>query len=658
MNPDMDLVREYLTGRSEQSFERLVSRHIALVYSSALRQVRDPNLAEEITQAVFIILARKAASLSPKTILPGWLYRTTRFTAANALRTRATRQRYEQEAVMEFATENSSTETAWLELAPLLDEAMARLRQTDRDALLLRYFENKSLRDVGAALGTNEESAKKRVARSLEKLRNFFKGRGVSLSATVIAGALSANSVQAVPVGLAVAVATAAQGTALTTSTATLVKGALKLMAWAKMKTAAVIGGAIVLTTVTVTQLPSLFHPRHPVQPGQLRLPTGNVSPRIGFGYRNYAIILASNGSLWAWGEEADGWPVLGLNNIKSTSALRRIGTETDWVSLAVADTHSLAIKSDGTLWAWGGNHHYQLGDGTETSQLVPAPSVPGNEWKQAAAGAAHSFALKKDGTLWAWGDNWAGQLGIGTFKKSPIAVQVGSGHDWKRIWAGGVQTVGQQTDGSLWFWGSLTGEASDTNRWSAPRRISADTNWVDVCFGYFTVFGIKSDGTLWSWGREAHTYTGSAQRLIATPTKVGTDTDWRACASAEGGFYHLLQKSDGSLWAMDASEHRFTGKSSYGPIKRPKIGLEKDVVAIAAGHDSIGLVLTRDGEVWTWGESPAEHTSGDKLFQQAAELMNRLRPGQNYNWGNSSRMFWDKPWQVSIVDPGDSSSQ
>ncbi len=104
MNPDMDLVREYLTGRSEQSFERLVSRHIALVYSSALRQVRDPNLAEEITQAVFIILARKAASLSPKTILPGWLYRTTRFTAANALRTRATRQRYEQEAVMEFAT--------------------------------------------------------------------------------------------------------------------------------------------------------------------------------------------------------------------------------------------------------------------------------------------------------------------------------------------------------------------------------------------------------------------------------------------------------------------------------------------------------------------------------------------------------------------------
>src|SRR4051812_296409 len=139
-NPDMELVREYATRRSEQAFETLVSRHITLVYSSALRQVRDPHLAQEITQAVFIILAQKAGSLSPQTILPGWLYRTTRFTASKALQQQSRRQTREQEAYMQSTIENVPTEATWQELSPLLDETMVRLGQTDRDALVLRYL--------------------------------------------------------------------------------------------------------------------------------------------------------------------------------------------------------------------------------------------------------------------------------------------------------------------------------------------------------------------------------------------------------------------------------------------------------------------------------------------------------------------------------------
>ena len=200
---NMPLVREYAASRSEAAFETLVARNIDLVYSAAMRQVGDPHLAQEITQAVFIILARKAGSLRPGTILTGWLFKATRYTAAAQLRAIARRQRLEREARMEFSTPETREESEWQHIAPLLDEAMAELNETDRHALLLRYFEGQTLPEVGTALALTEEAARKRVTRGLEKLRKYFVRRGVTLSATVIAGMVAANSVQAAPAGLA-----------------------------------------------------------------------------------------------------------------------------------------------------------------------------------------------------------------------------------------------------------------------------------------------------------------------------------------------------------------------------------------------------------------------------------------------------------------------
>src|SRR5271155_4422761 len=175
---DLTLLREYAAYDSEAAFAELVSRRVGFVYSAALRQVRDPHLAEEITQAVFTILAQKAGRISDKTILCGWLFKTTRFAAIAQARDAAKRSlrtaTIEKEFQMQSEIQSAATNEIWNQTSPLLDEALTTLGETDRQAVLLRFFENKTLAEIGNSLGTGEDTAGKRVNRAVEKLRRYF----------------------------------------------------------------------------------------------------------------------------------------------------------------------------------------------------------------------------------------------------------------------------------------------------------------------------------------------------------------------------------------------------------------------------------------------------------------------------------------------------
>ncbi len=210
MTSDLDLLGQFAREKSQDAFTALVQRHVNLVYSAALRQVRSPQLAEEVAQSVFADLARNAAKLtsggdapSQKTLTP-WLYAVTRHTAIDVVRKESRRQLREQIAVE--MNDMNATANEWMQIEPLLDDAMAALDETDRAAILLRYFENKNLREVGTVLGTSDDAAQKRVSRAVERLREFFSKQKITIGASGLVVLISVNAVQSAPIGLSAAI--------------------------------------------------------------------------------------------------------------------------------------------------------------------------------------------------------------------------------------------------------------------------------------------------------------------------------------------------------------------------------------------------------------------------------------------------------------------
>jgi RNA polymerase sigma factor (sigma-70 family) len=234
MPDDQQLLKRFVENRSEAAFSELVGRYVNLVYSTALRRTNhDTHLAQDVAQLVFTDLARKAPSLSRDVVLAGWLHRATRYAAAQMMRSDRRRRLREQEAAAMTALE-SETHTDWHAIRPELDDALDRLSQTDRDAILLRFFEQRSLAEIGSALGTNEDTARKRVSRALDKLRAVLIRKGLTTTAATLSAAISTHAVQLAPAGLAASLTSASLASA--TTAAGITSTLLKIMSMTKLQ--------------------------------------------------------------------------------------------------------------------------------------------------------------------------------------------------------------------------------------------------------------------------------------------------------------------------------------------------------------------------------------------------------------------------------------
>src|SRR5262245_33894521 len=229
---DQDLIGKYVRSRCERSFGELVHRHVDLVHSTALRVVRDPGLAEDVTQRVFMALARHSAKLRGRTSLAGWLHETARNSAINVVRGEERRRQREQEAAIMSTVQSDDTEALWKQIEPSLDDALTQLSTADREVILWRYFERRTAEQIAVRLGLSAEAAQKRVTRAIERLRHIFMQRGLTTPTACLTALLFAKAVQSAPLGLAasaIAAVNAASAIIPTTSTLQIIMASTKL---------------------------------------------------------------------------------------------------------------------------------------------------------------------------------------------------------------------------------------------------------------------------------------------------------------------------------------------------------------------------------------------------------------------------------------------
>ena len=340
-----------------------------------------------------------------------------------------------------------------------------------------------------------------------------------------------------------------------------------------------------------------------------VRIGNSNDWVSIGAGFQ-HSFAIKSNGTLWCWGDDFYGQAGNGFTFLTIAQGMGLVDGSTNWVNVVGGLTFSMGLKADGSLWVWGRNDYGQLGNGTTSASITassPTRIGTSNNWVRIAAGNNHALALKSDGTLWAWGDNFYGQLGNGTNAINTTPVQVGTADNWVSISAGEASSYGLKADGTLWGWGYNTdgrvGDGTTTSR-NSPVQITTSANWVNVNAGRTHVTALKADGSLWSWGWNASGQLGDGTSTSSNiPVNIYTLSDrWLNMDSRNASAVAL--KSNGTLWTWGANGYGELGDGTTSNRSTPQQVQSATNWTAISGGSGYTFGIQANGTLWGWGNN------------------------------------------------------
>ncbi len=345
--------------------------------------------------------------------------------------------------------------------------------------------------------------------------------------------------------------------------------------------------------------------------------------------------------ALWSWGMGSVG--SLGDGSTTNRSSPVQVGTLSDWVILSSGGRNSSegwnqAIKSNGTLWAWGAGPLGNLGLGDTNNRSSPVQVGSLTTWKSVSAGAAHSFGIQSNGTLWAWGLNSTGQLGQisnNTNRSSP--VQIGSLTTWTAVAAGAAHGVALQSNGTLWTWGRNNegelGQISNTTNRSSPVQVGSLTTWTAVAAAYTHCLALQSNGTLWTWGdnRNGRLADGSTTNR-SSPVQVGSLTTWSGLGLGSSLYHSVALQSNGTLWTWGTGSSGRLGDGAASNRSSPvQVGSLTSWV-MASGGVQMSAVRA-DGTIWTWGPNGTGALGDGSTIDRSSPV----QVGSLTSWTNTS---------------------